>query len=349
MKKVLLSLFLILSLIICCGCSDDKPPVIDNDENFGEQRFLYATTWGGRLIRYDVVDKKATVACPNPQCNHDGNCLVTKIDRLTVSDDYLLYVRGEFAGDIYCYDIKAGKIDKIHSAAQSSALYLINKTVFFSASQYEYNEDGSLKSEVWNVYKYDIVSENLTKINDTPIAASVRVIRHTDDTIIWRGEGTIRFSTDYDFNVIEENLPSQPQVVGEYIYRAGSHYHDGNYIYKMDRSNDSGDITETIQDGMLSFRWDNPDDPERLIYYPLAEKAIYSIDLDTLENKKLCDIPNGISLTDIFVVEGNDYRVGNYIALYVHNSGEEDEESKLTSESLMFVDVTTGEYFIITP
>ena len=173
MKKVLLSLFLVLSLIICCGCSDDKPPVIDNDENFGEQRFLYAATWGGRLIRYDVVDKKATVACPDPQCNHDDNCLVTKIDRLTVSDDYLLYVRGEFAGDIYCYDIKAGKIDKIHSAAQSSALYLINDTVFFSASQYEYNEDGSLKSEVWNVYKYDIVSKNLAKINDTPIAASV--------------------------------------------------------------------------------------------------------------------------------------------------------------------------------
>lgn len=346
MKKVILVISFLILLGACYGCSNEYQPIVEARE---EECFLYAATWGGKIIRYDVLAKKASVACPDPQCAHGKDCLVTLIDRLTVSDDYLLYVRGEMSGDAYCYNLRSGTIDKIISAAQASTLYLIDKTVYFSASQYEYNDDGSLRGEVWNVYKYVINSKQLTKISDEALATSVRVTRHTEDTLIWRGDDNTRFSSDYDFKNIVNNLPSQPQTFDGYVYNAETHNHDGMYIYKVVRNSILNSTMETVQDGILSFRWDNPDSPKRLIYMPLGEEALYSVDLATLKKQKLCDIPNGISITDIFAVEGNDYVVGDYIAFYVHNASEEDEEAKLTSESLMFVNVTSGEFFIITP
>lgn len=345
MKRFLTTFLCFFVIIICCSCSVD-PPIIDDA---GEERFLYAATWGGRIIRYDVIDRRASVACPDPQCKHGEDCPVTLVERLTVSDDYLLYVHGELAGDVYCYNLRLGTIDKIISVAQASALYLINKTVYFSASQYEYNDDGSIRGEVWNVYKYDIDSKQLTRLNDEALAASVSVERHTEDTIIWKSMDKTRFSSDYDFKNIIANLPPQPQVVGDYTYKAASHYHEGMYIYKVERSNNIDNTTELVQDRILSFRWDNPKSPKRMIYIPLNEDALYSIDLTTMNNSKLCDIPKGTSVTDIFVVQGNDYMVGNFIAFHVYSTGSKDDEEKLTSESLMFVNVTNGEHFIITP
>ncbi len=349
MKKKISILICLLSIILwCCGCKNDT--IVDSGETDG--RFMYAATWGGRLIRYDVVSKKATIACPDPLCAHGEDCLVTNIDRLTVMGDYLCLVRGEFEGDVYLYDIKQGTIVKILDASQATNSYMIGNNIYFSASQYEYADDGSLSAEVWHVYQYDVATSNLKKISQNALASSVTAISHDDHSIIWEDNDGRRFSSDYNFQNIVDNVPASDMKVGEYAYSVVTHYHDGTYIFKIERTNVKADITETLQDGVMSFRWDVPQNPQGLIYIPSShsdENSLFYIDINTNEKRKLCDIPSGVSVSDIFVVEGNEFIVGDYIAFYVHKSGESNEEEIMNSESMMFVNIKTGDNFIITP
>ena len=100
---------------ILCSCNQSS----DLDMNFAnpEERFIYSYRNYGTLIRYDIIDKKATIACPDPLCEHGKDCPVTNIFTAYVSKDYIMYGKlenGLLGGyTIYCYDLINGIVSKI--------------------------------------------------------------------------------------------------------------------------------------------------------------------------------------------------------------------------------------------
>lgn len=73
------------------------------------------------------------------------------------------------------------------------------------------------------------------------------------------------------------------------------------------------------------------------------------MDYDTFEIRKLCDLPEGMAAFDLYTEQGSKRCLENYVGIYVNADGISYEEAALTSESMMFIDIDTGEYFVLTP
>ena len=156
MRKII-SLLIVLTLLMLSGCKNtpDTSWVPEGEET---ERFVYSSRMYGQLIRYDIIDRKATIACPDPMCKHGSDCLVTNIFASYVGDGYILYVRmqnGLLSGmSMYSLNLNNGSITKIVDCPRFQRVTFINDFAVFTGSRVIYNDDVSVKGQVWDVYKY---------------------------------------------------------------------------------------------------------------------------------------------------------------------------------------------------
>lgn len=360
MKRFILVLLIIASIILS-GCNDepDTSWMIEGGET---DRFIYSSRMYGQLIRYDVVDQKATVACPDPMCEHGSDCLATNIFASYVGEEYIVCVRlnnGILGGNtMYSLDLKTGSYTKVMECPRFQQVAFINDFALFSGSRVIYNEDGSVKGEVWDVYKYYMGKNELIKINKESLNDGLYVANYTDDRIIWcdlyRNSGYDYFETDYNF----ENLtPCENNLcIGEYEYEIDSDYaEDGSITFDISRKHIKTGDTEVLLSNITSYRLDNINDPKGIVYNSFIEDknkfVIRYISLGDLSVKKLAGLPRGYTYNGselVFPNIGTSLYANGYVGVYV-TSSDHDLSDGHNSNTMFFVNIENGENFVINP
>lgn len=362
-KKITVFIFILLMVLILGGCK--KKPNLDINMEFTGDRFVYAAKMYGKLIRYDVVDKKAVVACPDPLCGHDTkSCLATNIFTAYVGNDYIMYGRlenGILGGNtIYCFDLKNGTISKVLDCPRYQEIGFIDGDAYFSASHVEYDDDGKPKGEVWDVYRYSMASKELIIINDESLGSGVKVEDHTENRIVWFDyeASDCYFSTDYNF---KNRAPETYELkTGNYIYDIKTNYHeDGSFTHSIYRKEiDTGkeidtDNWEEVVSGIFSYRLDNMDDPMGIVYNINVDdewNSIYYKQLSDLSTRKIGTVPKGYTLTSdgVYPEIGTTFYTNGYIGIYVYKTGADHSEAH-NGNTVWFINKDTGDNFLVTP
>lgn len=359
MKKFL-TLLLVVAMVVLSGCKEDTSNTWVPEE-FNSERFIYSSRMYGQLMRYDIVDRKATIACPDPMCKHGANCLVTNIKFSYVGNDHILYGRmenGVLGGyTMYSLDLKEGRIVKILDCPRFQDITFIEDFAIFTASHVVYNEDGSVKGEVWDVYKFFLERNELIKINSESLNGELVVYDFNDESILWLDyygySGYSFFKTDYDFNNM---TPSDYYIrIKQYDYLITNDYaEDGTITFNISRKNVNNGVIEQLLTDVTSYRLDNSDDPKGIVYNSYTEDGgkdvIRYIDLSDLSTKKLTDLPKGYTFTEdiVFPNTGTSLYANGYVGVYVTYSNHEHSDSH-NSNTMFFVNIYTGDSFIISP
>ena len=357
-KKILFIILLSFIMSILCSCNQSS----DLDMNFAnpEERFIYSYRNYGTLIRYDIIDKKATIACPDPLCEHGKDCPVTNIFTAYVSKDYIMYGKlenGLLGGyTIYCYDLTNGVVSKVLECPRYQDIVFIKDAAYFSASRVEYNEDGSPDGEVWDVYRYTMASQDLAKLNAESLVSEVLVDHYSEDQIVWwdihEFSGSSYFSTDYDFqNLTPANGDS---IIGDYTYHFAYHYgEDGSLKHDITRTEMSTGTIENVVTGGASYRLDNIDNPKGVVYNTYENddgRTIYYKSLSDLNEKVLCRIPDEYALSgdEVYPNAGTTLYAGGYIGIYVYPK-DADHSEYHSGDTMLFVHIDTGDMFVLSP
>ena len=360
MRKIIIVLLLAAFMMnMLWGCQ--KPSDFDDmDTESTDERFIYSSRMYGILIRYDIIDKKAVIACPDPLCKHRKDCPVTNIYTSYVSKDYIMYGKledGLLSGKtIYCYDLKNGTIVKVLECPRYQDITFIQDAAYFSASHVTYNADGSSQGEVWDVYRYNLSSHELIKLNDEDLVSEVCVENYTKDQIVWfdfhKMTGFDYFSTDYDFHNI---APANRNLkIENYDYEISSYYgEDGALLYGISRMESSTGVSEEVLKGVASYRLDNIDDPRGIVYNTYQNddgRTIFYKQLSDLTVKELCRIPDDYSLSgdEIYPNIGTTLYAGGYIGIYVLSKDAEHSEYH-SGNTMLFVNIKTGDTFVLAP
>lgn len=332
-------------ILMLCSCSNES---VIGSNDVTQNRFIYSAKWFGRLICYDLMDKKATIACPDPLCPHDDDCPVTNIQWYYVGDEYIAYSkRCNMNMEMKVYDLKTRTIKTISKNPRQGVMTIVDNYVYFSATQMEYDELGNPTLEIWGIYRYDVKKQELKKLNTVPITKAHNVYMYDNNLLYWVGEEN-DYTTDYEYNNVQQIDPVKrtPVIVeADYLDPLSTF----SWTIKKELSN--GKQEEVFQ-GVFSFGEDNPAAPKGMIfnsYHHNGGKTIFYMDYDKFEVKKLCVLPEGLMAFDLYTEFGSKRCLGNYVGIYIHNDGMTYEEAALTSESMMFIDINTGEYFILTP
>lgn len=359
MKKVLV-LILSIVAIVMSGCSQ-QDDISWIPEELDSERFVYSSRMYGQLIRYDIVEKKATVACPDPMCKHESDCLVTNIMFSYVGDGYVIYGRmdnGILGGySMYSFDLKGGVITKILECPRFQSVTFIQDFAIFTASRVVYDEDGRAKGEVWDVYKYYMDRNELITINREGLNGELTVVDYTDENIIWldyyASSGYSCFKTDYNF----DNMTPTDYItrIDQYDYEITDSYSDdGSLTFNISRKNINNGVIEQLLTDVTSYRLDNTNEPRGIVYNSYTEDGgndvIRYIDLTDLTKKKLADLPQGYTFTDdiVFPNTGTSLYANGYVGIYVTYSDHGHADAH-NSNTVFFVNIDSGDSFIITP
>lgn len=350
---------LLLALIILNILSGCVQP-FDVELDVSGERFLYSCRMYGKIIRYDVVDKKAVLACPDPLCKHRKDCPVTNVFTAYVSDNYIMYGKlynGLLGGyTILCYDLKAGKISKVLECPEYQEIAFINESAYFSASHVEYNDDGSPKGQVWDVYKYTMSSNDLIKLNEEGLMGPISVADYTEDKIVWfkfqnvSGDGY--FSTDYNFK--NQSAERNDWILGNYAYDfIFDHNSDSSFLMNIQREEITTGKVENVITGALSYRLDNINNPKGIVYNTHHNddgRSIYYTNLSDLDTKIIGTIPEGYSLTGeaLFPNFGTTLYINGYIGVYVKKDTADHSEEH-NGNTMFFVNIKNGDNFILAP
>lgn len=353
MKKWLFFIIVLLLVSQLCGCSN-VPENIPND--LSSNRFIYSAKWFGRLICYDLIDKKASVACPDPLCEHGADCPVSEIQWYYISGDNIAFIKygsgqsSNTANELFLYDLKAGNIELVKSSPNIGMATIAKHFIYFSSTYMEYDENGKPVGNIWEIFRYDINTKELKKLNSESIADRHYVYYFTDELLYWTDDN-IYYTTNYDY---ENNKNVDPVIKkGDTVITLETDFSDpySTFSWIVGRKLSNGE-TETVVSGVYSFGDDNPEEPKGMIfnsYHHNNGNTIFYMDYNTFEIRKLCDLPEGIAAFDLYTEQGSKRCLGNYVGIYVNADGISYEEAALTSESIMFIDINTGEYFVLTP
>lgn len=140
MKK-LLSLILTLCYMGTLLCSCVKEPPVDVKEPPKDEwvspreaineRFIYRDS-----RRYDVVERKSTILCPDPLCEHGEGCVMSITGEIRlITEKYIYMIGGNgFLSNksYYRYDILENKTEKLFTAdGQCTYPFWVGDDVYF--------------------------------------------------------------------------------------------------------------------------------------------------------------------------------------------------------------------------
>ncbi|MCD7776168.1 MAG: hypothetical protein LUH54_02195 [Firmicutes bacterium] len=377
--KLIIVLILSFTMMItsCTNRESLKGENTTYKEDNNESRFLY-TIESGKLVRYDVVEHKEIVACPDPLCEHDTeDCPVSGISNFVhFTSDYIAYVKDGFAdssyipyAEVYIYNLDSGVITTMLTGASQIYYPWISddhEHVFFCAAVYEWDNSGNSTGEIWSSYRYDIISGEL-EILDENLGQGYRIIDDTGSKLLWyTSEGASYFWTDYEFGNVEEYDYPGDTVCGYYVYSDIQYTEHGDYYRTMYRKSiETGEVS-LISDLVSEMRYDNRESPSGIAYAGFnyneeygynAKSEIWYFDFDTMESRLLIDVKEISDEFDIVHIEYhagyNDY-AGGYMMIeigHTYTYVNEDNEEKMSFYAThnLFINPKTGDWFIMEP
>ncbi|MCD7776293.1 MAG: hypothetical protein LUH54_02850 [Firmicutes bacterium] len=378
-RKLNLTALILAFVMMITSCSADnkaeESETTDSSSTAAASRFLY-TTEGKKLVRYDVVEHKEIVACPDPLCEHDTeDCPVSKISLVHITSEYIAFVKEIFDDEtceLYLYDLSDGSIATI--ATGMSQIYYpwvsANRDyVFYTASVLLFDDNGNSTDEIWYAYRYNIESGELETINgNEKIATGYRVIEDSGNSLVWYDMlAGMYYTSDYDFGNFEEYDFIGETVCGYYIYSDIKWTEYDDYyrtVYKEDI--ESGEV-EQILDNVSELRYDDIYSPSGIAYAGFnyneeygfnAKSEIWYYDFETGESRLLIDVKDISDDFDYVRIQNHagyyDY-AGGYIMVYIGHTytyiSEYDGEEYMSANSThrLFINPETGDWFIMEP
>lgn len=355
MKKIII-LILCICTILLSSCNKSKGASEQtNNGNDIHGEMLYYATWNDRIVRFDIMNKRASVACPDPLCDHkDIDCPVMAIDKLSVQGNYLYFVKGNTNIDfkVYCYDLLNGIIYEITECVDSTVPIMINEKSYFCAAYYEYDDDGNVIRELWDMYRYNPITKELNKLSTDPWPGMIYLDSYDESRITWNcdtGGDPLYFSTDYDFmNILYIDYSDMDfsldagdySIEGQIVWDAGTW---SETLFKVDKT--TGERSMII-DGVATSRYCEIGDTFGYLYNTYFHSndgnTLYFLDCSTFSIRKIATVPDGYSIVDVFVEYGNEMQCGDYVGIRVTNI-----ESDVYSNSMWIINLRTGENFVI--
>lgn len=375
MRKII-CIVLAVCTVFLASCKGDEP---QNESDFKNDRYIYTVLGegnfdGGLLKRYDLIEKKVSIVCPDPLCEHDEECFARGVIGYSVTDKYLFIERGSaFEGmTLYIYDISNNTVAPLIDGTQLGEVFMADRYAFFSIGNYEYDDKGVLKGEVFYAYRYDTVKKKLERVGDTPVGGYIRMLHYDENEIYW-SDDTGLYITDYDFMKIRDwsykerdeffilkNTKNGNRLETEYGAKPESDLPVGGgdlHLIKFHNEN-TGENREFYANGV---RFTNQNTRAGIIYRPAkyavenvdgrdmlmpqtANKLVYVNLYDPSETMEW-NIPNGISL-NVAARSGTCWYVGNYTTFEIYIYVEEDGKEYFYS-GLYVIDLKTGEAFTI--
>lgn len=349
-KLIFIIIFIIL-LISLEGCHVHSN--INEYTISDECVLVYSAIVGGRLIRYDLTNRRASVCCPDPLCDHGDSCPVSNIITYCVDNNYIVFSKGNFNSPLYCFDLENFNIKKIIDCQSCQTPKICGSFVFFSAAQIEYDDDGKPVSRIWNVYKYDMVNDDLLKLSKEPLDDDYGIIpiEFTNDRILWYSPPHY-YTSDMDYENIS-NIDYK-MTIGDYDYNNEViREENGSFYYNFSRKDrNTGEIIN-VAHGVHSYRLDFNDNPQGMLFNSYHDgtngNVLYYVNFDNLKVKSICVLPESYDLLDLYTNRSTHQYADNYVGVYVKRSEDELENALLYGETMLFVNINTGEYFVISP
>lgn len=308
----------------------------------------------GILLRFDIKRKRATIACPDPLCDHGDKCPVNGIADVAVAKDYIYFRKG--MTDLYCYRLAENKVERIFrtNGRLDMNFYPVGNRMYFSSCEYEINKtNGSISRQIWNFYRYDAETNQTEKLSKEPIVSSIRVLNSKNGRLHLEENGK-QYSTDMNFeNRSEEwNVKSSENFTLSVDYAA-----EGMTLSKTDLSTGESKV---IASGMVSMRGtylgDSMNlDEGHLIYGwlytegELNEKGeliqlnrLYYIDKETFSSTLLWEGKEPLRISSIWQEGANTLSSGGYVGLRVQHL-----EDDMITNGLLIVNPMKNEAFVI--
>ncbi len=255
MKQILSLIFTLCTLIFLTSCGEistqssttNSEPTITTEETIFpnvtkqdlemQSRYLYSNTTG-QLIRYDLVNKRASVVCPDPLCKHEEGCISrTANGSLLVTDEYLCWQSSMLGGAYYLYDPSKNEVKIIHEASANCRYpYYIYGKFYFSSADYEYDEEEKVRREVYHMYRYDPKTGIKERLSETPLLGAYDVITYDEHSITWKVSGFDSVVTDLDFKQERKAMSNEAvnSVFGSYEMRY-DYPTEGFALYRKDQ------------------------------------------------------------------------------------------------------------------
>ncbi len=344
MKIRFLALLLAAVSVLCLvGCTAGAALPDTEDEVC-----VYSAQWFGRLIRYDLVNKKASVVCPEPACEHK-DCPASSVDKYYVGNEHIVLMKNNgYSSAVYCYYINKGEFVKIMECAHTQLPIIGGSCTYFSAAYIEYAEGHKPLGRRWHVYKYDMENGELTTLTQEPltVAEGPRPRKINEASILWEDENGY-YTTDLQYRNAQ-SADYNSGMLGDYEYIFEKvRCEDSVYRFNISAKNRvTGEVRDVLK-GAHSYRLDFYDDPKGAVFteYTIGEPVteLHYVSFDTLERKKLCTVPEGYSIMQVFTADNERRYIGDYVGVYIKSLDNKSNHS----EKMMFVNVKTGESFII--
>ena len=232
MKKTLISLFLLLSMIFTSfsltSCSDKKqPPEIDNSYT---DNYIY-TKQGGVLYKINPTTAYATPVCPDPLCMHnDKSCYFYGMSEgdVKILGQYIYYMRDsklwEYHKTLCRFNLESGAYEVLYQAEEGSI------TDMFASERYVYFNYVTLNEGKYEyyIYRYDIAAKKSERLSDKFDDAQ-NAYAIDGERVYWEGalSGDTKYSTTLGYKDRRDNDEKKNHTSNE---------NTGKYYYRLERS-----------------------------------------------------------------------------------------------------------------
>ncbi|MBQ8862424.1 MAG: hypothetical protein IJ021_06780 [Clostridia bacterium] len=358
MKKIISLILITLLMFSFVSCKDNN-----EISEYKNDRYIYAivpTTEGYKtLIKFDVVEKTAVTACPDPLCEHGRSCPVSGMSNCSVTDNCIYIERGDISTgkSVYVYDLAKNEISLFVKCKQISTPQKgPNGLVYFTISQIEYNDEGLAEKEIFHLYCRNEKTGELKRLTTEPLAGFAHLPNYAEDKLIWTLSGEPGYwSTDIDF----QNRQPYEIPRADYMFEFDTIYTNTlrHEVYRI--NNITGEKSLIFKDA-ASFRYlGNYPNYYAALYKPMVAVGedeeleyihtgeIAYIDLYDTSKTFIWDVPEDISVPNIYNEVRNPRRVNDYHGFDCQQYETDEQGNLYQLHGIFVVNPTTKEAFPI--
>ena len=357
MKKILCFTLVLCSLFLA-SCMENVPQKAE----YKNDRYIYqlVPSANGKniIVKFDVIEKTAVPACPDPLCEHKNGCPVYGVDEIYVTKNCIYIQKGNiFNGiKIYVYDLSSNTISFLKDVRQiSDPIEVENGIVYFTMSQIEYDQNGEAKAEIFHLYKRNELTREFTKVSDEALSGFAILKYYDDEKLVWSFVGEKGYySTDYNFkNKQPYEFPQKDVSIDFDTIYTGSLRHN---MYEI--NNLTGEKIYIFKDA-ISFNYIDRRESNIVLYMP-SKEVIDGEDIKYLPTRNIVctnienkceihtwEIPDGIMISHLYSEIANRREIGNYIGIECYSSETDEKGNLYQLHGIFVVNPTTKEAFPI--
>ncbi|MBQ8403425.1 MAG: hypothetical protein IJX55_03245, partial [Clostridia bacterium] len=255
MKKIISLILVTLLMFSFVSCKDSNEL-----SEYKNDRYIYqlvpSSDGKSIIVKFDVIEKTAVPACPDPLCEHKSGCPVYGVTNIYVTKNCIYIERGDGykSASLYVYDLRTNEIEFLMDGTQLSSVETgLNNVAYFTMGEMEYNDNGEAVKEIFHLYRRNEMTGELKRLNTEPLAGFADLIDYNNDTLVWILDGYQGYqATDFDFQNIRPYEFPKDEITFKYetIYTGGLRHE----LYRI--NNITGDKSLIFEDA-LSFRYCN--------------------------------------------------------------------------------------------